>query len=310
MIRTESGRILLPVYDGIKQNNPNLPLWPYIHGGYNSHGVFVASGPHTYDPGQGYCFVLYSDDDGTTWQRSEGELLIRMPDYHCESIFEPSIVEYKPGKLLMILRARVGRYFQSWSEDDDGTTWSRPAPTQLSGAQHPAQIRKMPNGDLLVLWAQHSEQELLQGFMRTRLSTAVSKNGGITWEHFQNVDSIHEGSYFAPGPIRISFPVPTYPIFRRSPAPEFDASYAVPIIDGYGSRSYPSVVVADDRVLIFYSYQTKSDTGASVLKARLKIFPLSWFYGGLDPNNDDGLVPKIRKAQEKKEEQEEHSGKA
>ena len=308
MIRTTSGRILLPVYDSVKQVGPSGPPWPYTHGGYNPHGVFVGSGPHTYDPALGYSYVLYSDDDGVTWQRSKEELFIRLEGGRCATAVEPTLTEVTPGTLLMVMRTRLGRHFQSWS-DDNGTTWSRPEPTQLSGCQHPAQIRTMPNGDLLVVWAQHSYKEQRQGFMRTRLSTAVSRNHGVTWEFFQNVDSIHEGTYCAPGPIEITFPEPTFPIMRTA-IPEFDGEFSVPMIEGYGARSYPSVLVTEDRVLIYYSYQYYADNGGYICKARMKVFPLSWLYGGLDPNNDEGLVPKIRRSQEKKKQMEEHSGKA
>ena len=310
MLRTESGRIILPVYFAMGQSHQKGAPWHFTHGGF-LNGNFVGSGPHTADPRFGASYVLYSDDEGKTWQKnSDGELLI-LTDYGgpFEIACEPSVAEVEPGKLLMILRTRLGRMFQSWSYDN-GETWSRPKPTLLAGAQHPAQIRKIPGtGHLLVVWAQHDERELRQGYMRTRLSSAISRDGGVTWEHFQNIDSIHKGAHLKPGPIRIYAPEPTYPTSRSEGAPEFDPEYSVPMLEGYGSRSYPSVLVTKDRALIFYSYQHYSSTGDYICEARLKVLPVSWFYGGEDQMKESFILDKIRKAREKREKEEEHSGK-
>ena len=157
MIRTQSGRILLPVYFGIGQGGFHQEGAPFP-GGYVD-GVFVSTSAHFYDPHFTASYVIYSDDEGETWQKnSDGELLIIM-EYggRWELTNEPTLVEYEPGKLLMILRTRLGRMYQAWSEDD-GDTWTRPEPTQLAGTQAPAQIRQFPGtGHLLVVWTQQSE---------------------------------------------------------------------------------------------------------------------------------------------------------
>lgn len=70
----------------------------------------------------------------------------------------------------------VAASFQAWSEDN-GETWSRLQSTALAPSTAPAQIR-------------------------TRISSAISRNGGSVWKFFQNVESMHEETHVEPGPIR------------------------------------------------------------------------------------------------------------
>src|SRR5262249_23162384 len=157
-------------------------------------GAFVSTDAHFYDPHFGASYVFYSDDDGRTWRRNRnGELFVLLePGGPMESTFEPSVTEITPGKLLMIMRTRLGRYYQSWSYVN-GETWSRPEPTQLAGSASPAQLRRLPGtGHLLCVFSQQSEDEVHRGYQETRLSSAISRNGGGVWEFFQNVESILE----------------------------------------------------------------------------------------------------------------------
>ena len=90
---------------------------------------------------------------------------------------EPTVTEVTPGRLLMFIRNELGRVFQAWSEDN-GETWSRLQPTSLASSTVPAQIRTLTNGHLLAVWNQESEEEIKQGYNRTRISSAISRNGG------------------------------------------------------------------------------------------------------------------------------------
>ena len=178
MLRTTSGRLVQPVYMGIGQGLFHQEGMPFV-GGYLK-GNFVSTDAHFYDPHFSASYVLYSDDEGQTWQPSHnGELFVVLDEVGAfHGAPEPSVVEVEPGRLMMIVRTRLGRLFQAFSEDD-GTTWSRLVPTQLAGTQAPGQIRRFPDsGHLLVVWTQHSEQEVRQGFIRTRLSSAISRNQG------------------------------------------------------------------------------------------------------------------------------------
>ena len=75
-LRTSSGRIVLPVYlsmgQGTGPNNMESPA-----SGKLVHNQWVSTAGHFFDPRFSMSYVLYSDDDGRTWQRnSDGELNI------------------------------------------------------------------------------------------------------------------------------------------------------------------------------------------------------------------------------------------
>ena len=178
LLRTDSGRIILPVYLIIGQGGDfgwHMEEQPFVGGFVN--GNFVSTDAHFYDPHFGASYVFFSDDDGKSWQRNrDGELFILLNEgSRIESTFEPSVAEVAPGKLLMLMRSRLGRYFQAWSQDN-GETWTRPQPTQLAGTQAPAQIRTFKKtGHLLCIFTQQSSEEVRKGFIRTRLRPASAE---------------------------------------------------------------------------------------------------------------------------------------
>jgi len=296
MVRTTSGRVILPVYFAVGQGTWHEEGKPFV-GGY-VNGNFVSTDAHFFDPHFCGSYVVYSDDEGATWQPNrDGELFIVMGDGGpAEGAPEPSVVEVTPGKLMMVVRTGLGRLFQAWSEDD-GETWSRLQPSQLAGTQAPGQLRRFPDtGHLLVVWTQQSEREIRQGFIRTRLSSAISRNGGGLWEHFQNVESIHEETHVQPSPIYRVRPEACYGVHAGVGAQTCDPEYAVDFPSGYGRWSYPSAYVANDRVLISYPYSPHDTVTGEVVNpgtSKLKVLPFSWFYGDDDPTRESMLIKKI-----------------
>jgi hypothetical protein len=311
MIRTSSGRIILPVYSGFGQKRTSNDR-AYPTAGKLLNGQFVGSAGHFWGSRLAGSFVCYSDDEGRTWKRnSDGELLIRMDaetlgsGLFCHTS-EPTITETTPGRLLMIMRTGVGRHFQSWSHDD-GATWTRPEPTQLAASTTPAQIRTLPMGHLLVVWNQESEAEVKMGYNRTRISSAVSRNGGTIWEFFQNVESIHEETRVVAGPIRHLFPAEYSFKPGEAGAPEWESEYIEPH-ERCVRWSYPSVLVMKDRVLIAHTYSvykehpTKATLiidkfGEGITNQKLKVFPISWFYGGKEPADHPFLTVRDDRAE-------------
>ncbi len=297
VMRTSSGRIIVPAYVSLgKERDPadRLPtMW-----GKMINGQWVPVSGHYSDPRFTAVYVAYSDDEGRTWRRNEdGELLIAL-DWGAKFSFvnEASVAEVSPGRLLMMLRTGLGRLYRAWS-DDDGTTWSRPEPTSLAASTTPAYVASLPHpGHLLVVWNQHSEEEIKQGYTRSRLSAAVSRNGGSVWEFFQNVESWHEETRVEPGPIRPVRPA-EYDFEPGMPAAEREAKHILPITtDGpwYWRITYPKVNVMRDRVFVQYGYSRYSEheTRAEYLVEtgqRLKILPITWFYGGKEPADNPFL---------------------
>ncbi len=297
LLRTSSGRIILPAFTSMgQQAGPDNRITPMQ--GKLVHNQFVGTSGHFFDSHFTAVIVYYSDDDGRTWQRNQDDALIIMLDWSMifSYVNEPTVTELKPGRLLMFMRNGLGRIFQAWS-NDNGTTWTRPQPTVLASATTPSQLRTLPNGHLLCVWNQETAEEIKRGYNRTRLSSAISRDGGRVWEFFQNIESIHETTRVEPGPIEPTRPAELY-FPAGQPAVVRDPQYIEPACAVHTRHSYPSVHVDKDRVIVAYSYRDLYEphpTEAQLVRGdwtypqRLKILPLKWFYGGKEPADNPFL---------------------
>lgn len=131
--------------------------------------------------------VYYSDDEGTTWQRSE--TLVDLPDSK-RGAQEPGVVELKDGRLLLWLRTDKGHPYACYSSDR-GRTWSKPEPVPVDSPLSPQSIKRHPKtGDLVMVWNNSPDK-------RFPLAAAVSKDEGRTWTHIRNLDedAAHTYSY-------------------------------------------------------------------------------------------------------------------
>ena len=297
-LRTSCGRLVMPVYTGIGQRR-----WPgqSAYQGKLVRNQFVSTAAHYTDRIMTTVYVLYSDDEGRTWQRNQDGDLVIVLDWNANhnQANEPSVAEVSPGRLLMVMRNTLGRLFQAWS-DDNGETWTRPQPTSLASSTAPAQIRTLPTGHLLCVWNQENQEEIKRGYNRTRVSSAISRNGGSVWEFFQNIHSLHETTRVEPGPIEPVRPQEYY-FQPGQPAPAREVEHIV-AADEHGRWCYPSVFVMKDRVLVTHTYSGYEDhpTKAQLIRRRkdkdgepinqkLKVLPLKWFYGGKEPANNPFL---------------------
>ena len=154
------------------------------------------------------------------------------------------------------------------------------------------------------------EQEIKAGFHRTRISSAISRDGGRVWEFFQNIYSMHEMTRVEPGPIRPTRPEEIY-FPAGQPATERDPRYAVSCKQ-HIRGSYPSCYVMKDRVLVTHTVSGEYEQHPTLAQLRatgtgekhpetgeymdqsLKILPLKWFYGGKEPADN----PFLREAYE------------
>ena len=296
-LRTHSGRIILPVCASLGQSN-GLNDSPEPMSGRLYNNQWVSSAGHFFDARFSTVYFLYSDDEGRTWKKNtDGELIILLDRNAVYSYCnESSVTEVAPGRLLVFMRNGLGRIFQAWS-NDNGETWTRPQPTGLASSTCPAQIRTLPNGHLLCVWNQESEDEIKQGFNRTRVSAAISRNGGSVWEFFQNIASIHETTRVEPGSIRPVRPEEMY-LEPGQPALERNAEF-IQTTSYNWKGSYPSVLVMKDRVLVTHTHTTFDEHPSKGMlinsqksgghNQKLKVLPLSWFYGGREPADNPFL---------------------
>ena len=272
-----SGRIVIP----FRAINASQYTRPTLLPGYgNVGGKRVAVEGHAHAPEMDIGFVMYSDDEGETWAQCDGKIYIWRQDgfggmFPCD---EPSIAPAGDGRLLMFMRTTLGVLYQSWSEDE-GETWSMPEPTQLSSSYSPARLRAVPGtGDLVCVWNQVSAREIEAGGRRCRLSSAVSRDGGATWERFRTIEAggVDRNVQWVRPPVT--------PSFVRS----FDEVGDLP--DDWGMFSYANLNFAAGHAFLEYEYRvgpyaTDERDGRGGWKMGWKTqgrkrqtLPVDWFY--------------------------------
>jgi hypothetical protein len=235
---------------------------------------------HAHWPEPDIGFAYYSDDLGKSWKKCEGAIMVWHKDgyggmWPCD---EPSIVTAKNDDVIMFFRTTLGRVYTSRSGAVDyfkssgrvqrkpGARFDFPKPTPLSGSYSPCAIQRVEKtGDLLIIWNQVSGDEMRASYRRGRLSSAISKDDGQTWQHFRCVDT----SVLPP-------------LGRVEPDPKpqmargFDYVGVLP--SDYGGVSYPTLAVADDTVFVFWGRSVVKLRKGDVAGRRMRVLPLSWFY--------------------------------
>ena len=223
-----------------------------------------------------FSWVYYSDDEGKTWKRSLSELFVSIDEgrHGAYSFEEPCVVEFKDGRVLMYGRTELGQFYQSISEDG-GVSWSVPKPVPLPASYTPPMLVRIPGtGDLLLIWNQVSGEESLAGLSRHRLSTAISKDDGVTWGQFQNLESLDERERLRPSP--------STPRVYRMVAKE----YRQPVDRARYTRApgnlricYPTVVFHENEVAFTYDYGFGPGEYQRRSGTKIKIVSLDWLYG-------------------------------
>jgi hypothetical protein len=222
-------------------------------------------------PSLSYSFTVVSDDQGRTWKPGLSELFVS----HYRAAYdleEPTAVELKDGRLLMDLRSQLGRRYRSYSEDG-GIIWTRPEPVRIASAYTPSIIRRMPGGQLLMIWNQVSRAEILNGFHRHRLSCAISKDDGKTWENFKNLESLDDETVIKPPPldrIEVIEQWEDYGYYQPSNTKRY---YRTP---GVLRICYPDLIFVDQEAVVIYDYGAGT-LGDHTHGIKSRTIPLQWF---------------------------------
>ena len=300
-----SGRIILAGYwEGLNAGRPDeglhegatdtLPYTQYSWGLWRDRILFC--GGHR-GVEMGINIVYYSDDEGRTWQKCKGGIFgwfdekgIPNGEGGIIDVYEPSVAETNDGRLLMVMRSKTGRLLQSYSLDH-GVTWLSVLPTELSASQTTPQLIRIPEtGDLLCVWNQVSCEEIRRGFQRGRLSAAISRDSGLTWENFKTLE-LQEGMEDVD---RIS---PEFPIARRvvgrsglGKLPDRLIMFSQPVLEIVGeqvfiryARMWPVEKELKENQKLSREWPDvwprQEDSGASFKEHNiLRIYPLEWFY--------------------------------
>ena len=148
-------------------------------------------------------WVEISRDGGETWQRfgpialptrypEEVDAVHRLdlPDDFA-GVIQPTVWEYAPGRLKMLLRASqpVGFICHSLS-DDYGRTWTAPVPTALCNPNSGIDAVRLADGRIALVYNPSRTE-------RTPLAVALSEDNGLTWPRQRLLES---------GPGEFSYP--------------------------------------------------------------------------------------------------------
>ena len=162
LLELKSGRLLLP-----------------YHGG---------TGDQFRQKNSAWC--LYSDDDGTSWERSSP---IDLPK---RGAMEGSVAQLHDDTLLMSLRTQLGGPHLSRSTDE-GKTWSKPVFSGLEGGESGTCLRRLPGSKDVVLFFNNSKYKKGHHHFgeRTPLTCARSSDEGNTWRIIGNIASDPKAEY-------------------------------------------------------------------------------------------------------------------
>jgi Neuraminidase (sialidase) len=145
--------------------------------------------PHagTYDPARTYkltsttLFVMRSEDQGKNWTLLPGARPKGWQWQPAHRMDEGRPLALGGGKVVLFTRTEQGHLWQLRS-NDDGRTWSDPAPTPLVHPDAPPMIEMLSDGKTII--ALHHNRGK-GGFFniddRSELWMALSHDGGVTW---------------------------------------------------------------------------------------------------------------------------------
>lgn len=250
IVQLSSGRLVIPAYWEIAGRHPGMPpagpdpVTATIQGKFN---LRVADG-HLFEAAMGGCYSYQSDDMGKTWEMCTGSTMVwPLPGEDNIGGFgvcwEPDAIELKDGRVLMVMRTNVGRLYQSFSEDG-GDFWSLPEPMELATGDIPCAIGRLrTTGDLVMVWNQSSVQEIEKGYSRGRLSVAISRDEGGSWENFKTVE-LSEGMEDMD---RVELP----PIKHVRPLGDLGV-----LPDAFLRSHYPQVAFVQGNLIIVYQSDT------------------------------------------------------
>ena len=122
--------------------------------------------------------VITSDDRGDTWALSPSELKVQTPSIGTYGAVEPVVLQLEDGRVWMLIRTQLGRFYESFSHD--GAVWPHPRPSRLVSSDSPAGLVRLPDGRIVLLSNRCRRFPYAHGG-RHVLHAAISEDEGRTW---------------------------------------------------------------------------------------------------------------------------------
>ena len=121
--------------------------------------------------------VLYSDDDGHTWQPGGDLDITGVPGGGgINGLDEICIAELSDGSIYALCRTGTDRLYEARSSDQ-GLSWSKPKPSPFVASNAPASmiVLDQPKGAVVVVWNETTKDD------RKPLSVAYSRDNCRSW---------------------------------------------------------------------------------------------------------------------------------
>ncbi len=138
--------------------------------------------------------VLYSDDEGNSWNQSLAQLTA--PTYkeypgNNYGAIEPSIAELEHnGHLWMLMRTQTGFLYETFSADN-GTNWTPPSASRFYSYNGPPLLTRLPDNRLFLVWNNSDAPPRFEGQDvyggRDAIHAAISDDFGKTWRGFREI---------------------------------------------------------------------------------------------------------------------------
>jgi len=156
------------------------------------NGRLVTTAEHLMsNPGRWVVCSFFSDDNGHTWHRSN---FIDLGGHgHHDGATEPAIAELNDGRLIMLIRTNLGRFWQAFS-DDGGQYWRTIQPSEIDASSSPGYLLRLQSGRLVLVWNRLNPEgkifpkrspdqasEVSASWHREELSIAFSNDDAKTW---------------------------------------------------------------------------------------------------------------------------------
>jgi len=169
------------------------------------------------DPSRHAICVYVSRDAGRTWDHSN---IIDLGGHgHHAGAMEPTVVELRDGRLWMLIRTNLDRFWEAYSSDR-GMSWRVIGPSQIDASSAPGYMLRLASGRLALAWNRLCPAgrdsyprrggdcnlcEVAASWHREELSLAFSDDDGRTWTDPVVILRVEGGG-------------PSYPyIFERAP---------------------------------------------------------------------------------------------